>query len=463
MKKILSLILVLFILCPCLTVFASGNTFRLADLNLSVDIPSDLVTFTRDIKQNDPNLDLFGLSKAQMDSMMKDGNIYLNAIDPDVAFEVVVTKIESPLNDFFYLSNTELGVLASSFTDGYKGTGLTVIKHEIYEHPQAKFIKIYIKQPNGNSTAYGLQYYTVYDGKAINFTIHSYTGSLTSKNEATIKQIVDSVVFDISPVKDTGKDTPQFTYSDSKSGVSFTVPANWEKENLSQERETLDVKFVSTKEKGCTIMYGSTDMWAAASADDRKGYSRADINNSIFTKDDIAELNGIPSSQVSMVTLGGKEYYKVTQEKNNDIYGINVSYSTTVLTRIDNGVMYTFYFLGSNSSQQYTEFEKMVGSVVYPASSNSSGGTIAVICIIAIIFLLVTVIVIRKKQQKEKTHISASKQMPEMPPIEKASETPKSETIPARFDEVSFCHHCGTQLPAGSDFCFKCGTKVVKE
>ena len=101
MKKILSLILVLFILFPCLTVFASGNTFRLADLKLSVDIPSDLVTFTRDIKQNDPNLDLFGLSKAQMDSMMKDGNIYLNAIDPDVAFEVVVTKIESPLNDFF--------------------------------------------------------------------------------------------------------------------------------------------------------------------------------------------------------------------------------------------------------------------------------------------------------------------------------------------------------------------------
>lgn len=375
MKKILSLILVLFILCPCLTVFASGNTFRLADLKLSVDIPSDLVTFTRDIKQNDPNLDLFGLSKAQMDSMMKDGNIYLNAIDPDVAFEVVVTKIESPLNDFFYLSNTELDVLASSITDGYKGTGLTVIKHEIYEHPQAKFIKIYIKQPNGNSTAYGLQYYTVYGGQAINFTIHSYAGSLTNKNEATIKQIVDSVVFDVSPQKKVAKETPAFVYTDKKSGASFTVPANWEQAELSKERDTLDVKFTSTTEEGCSILYGCVDMWQLASDEERKGYTRSDIDNTAMSKEDFAEYSGVPASQVKVETISGKEYYKVTRDQTTEMYGFSISIPTTIVMRIENAYMYTFHFSGDTSSPQYQDFLSLIGSMQYPMDNKSTSST----------------------------------------------------------------------------------------
>ena len=134
------------------------------------------------------------------------------------------------------------------------------------------------------------------------------------------------------------------------------MPANWEQGNLSKERETLDVIFSSTQESGCSIMYGSVDVWAAASAEDRKGYTRADIDNSIFSKEDIAEINGIPVSQVELITLGGHDYYKATTDKKSDVYGISVALSTTTMTRIENGIMYTFYFTGDTCLNYISSF-----------------------------------------------------------------------------------------------------------
>ena len=461
MRKAVTLLIAVLLLCPCLTVCAAENAYRLDDLGLSVDIPSDLIVFTRNIKHDDPNLKEFGLTKDQVDSMMKDGNIFLNALDPNVAFEVVVTMIESPLNDFYYLSNTELSVFASTLADGYEGSGMDYIKSEIYEHPQAKFIKIYIKQPSGNGTAYGLQYYTVYDGKAINFTIHSYSGSLTSKNEALIRQIVDSVVFDISPQKEAKKETPPFTYTDPENGTVFTVPANWEQGNLSKERETLDVIFSSTQESGCSIMYGSVDVWAATSAEDRKGYTRADIDNSIFSKEDIAEINGIPVSQVELITLGGHDYYKATTDKKSDVYGISVALSTTTMTRIENGIMYTFYFTGDTSSAQYSEFEELVSSAIYPTTTGESGA-FSIIPIVAVVFVAVAVVILVAKKKKTIEN-SAPIQAPTSSLTTAESVPVKSPASNQATEGALFCHMCGTRLPAGSDFCYKCGAKVIKE
>lgn len=465
MKKAISLILVVLLLFPCLTAYASGNSYRLNDLGLSVDIPSDLITFTRNIKQNNPILEEFGVTKAEMDSIMKDGNIYLNAFDSSIAFEIVVTMIDSPLNDFYYLSNTELSAFVSTFADGYKGTDITFIKSEIYEHPQAKFAKIYVKQPYVGGTAYGLQYYTVYDGKAINFTIHSYSGSLTSKNETLIKQIVDSVKFDISPQKKPAKETPPFTYTDKTSGASFTVPANWEQVPLSKERDIIKAKFLSTQEEGCTITYGCADVWTEASAEDRKRYTRSDMNNSFLSKEEIAEINGISVSQVELVILGGKDYYKFTQEKMNDVYGINISCPITELTRIDNGYMYTFCFLGSTASIQYSEFENMVSSMSFPTTAASFDvSTIKTVTVVgsAVVFIAmgVTIWATRKNKKVSNSEPVQSHDIlqPEKEPIPSIDQNSSTAT-----EEVFFCHMCGTRLHAESVFCHKCGTKVIKE
>lgn len=465
MRKAISLILVVLLLFPCLTAYASGNSYRLNNLGLSVDIPSDLLTFTRNIKQDDPILEEFGMTKAEMESMMKDHNYYLDAWDYYAEFEIAVSMTDSSLNDFYYFSNTELSAFLSALVDRYIEIGITVIKSEIYEHPQAKFAKIIFEQSSKGETLYGLEYYTVYDGKAIDFTMYSYSGSLTSKNETMIKQIVDSVKFDISPQKEPAKETPPFTYTDKISGASFTVPANWEQVPLSKERDFVKAKFSSTQEEGCTITYGCADVWAEASAEDRKGYTRAGMNNSFISKEDIAEIYGISVSQVELVTLGGKDFYKVTQEKMNDVNGINISCPITELTRIDNGYMYTFCFLGSTSSAQYSEFENMISSMSFPTTAeNFDVSTIKPIIEVgvAVAFIAVGVTIWATRNNKK---VSNSEPVQSRDILQPAKEPipPIDQTSSTATEEVFFCHMCGTRLPAESVFCYKCGTKVIKE
>lgn len=375
MKRIFSIILLLTIAISISTTAyaASSKTYILDDLGMSIDIPSEYVVFTRNISDNDPNLSIYGLNKDDISELMESGNIFLNAWDDVVNFEIIVTMIDSPISDFNLMSDTMLNTLASSFKTEYANSGVTVEKYEIYQHDQAKFIKIYINQPNGTDKAYGLQYYTVYDNKAINVTMHSYSGKIDSEKESILKSIVSTVHFDKSPMlPETVAETNSFVYKDKETGCEFTVPANWSQESLSQDREFLDVKFTSNKDQGLSILYGSSDIWAEMSSSERKGLSRSDVNGSMFSSEEWAEIMGVDQSKVSTVSYGGKEYYKYVLTSTSSTYGINIDVTMTCLMRIENGYAYTFQFSGDSKNAYHKDFESLVGSVKYPAVENTS-------------------------------------------------------------------------------------------
>lgn len=376
MKRIMQSLLIIIcfvIVMPTHGFAASSSTYDLDELNMSIDIPDDYVVFTRDINSNDPNLSAYGLTKDNMSSLMESGNIYLNAWDKDVNFEIIVTMIDSSLGDFNQFSDTTLSAFASSFESEYKNMGITYLKSEKYQHEQAKFIKIYINQPNNGSTVYGLQYYTVYGSKAINVTIQSYSGKIDSAKEATLKTIVDSVFFWNEPAKTAiPKESDPFKYSDSKTGASFTVPANWTEGTLTEEREYIDAKFTSNFEEGLSIIYGSNDVWSEFSAGDKVGLTRADIDNSIITIADIAEMLGTAANNVTTIKCGGKEYYKAEVTSKQSAYGLNISVTITYLYHVENGYIYSFQFSGPSGSEYYGDFETLLNSVNYPAIATSS-------------------------------------------------------------------------------------------
>ena len=201
MKRSLMVFLILclafILLSPA--AFAAGNSYKLDELGMSIELPQDYVVFTRDIKSNDPNLSAYGLTRDALYSLMVDGCIYLNAWDKDLNYEIIVTMTDSPLEDFNLYSDTTLTDLASSAEEEYRNYGITYIKSELYQHSQAKFIKIYISQQSNGSTVYGLEYSTVYNRQAINITLQSYSGKINSDKEAILKKIVDSVCFDTAP------------------------------------------------------------------------------------------------------------------------------------------------------------------------------------------------------------------------------------------------------------------------
>lgn len=222
------------------------------------------------------------------------------------------------------------------------------------------------------------------------------------------------------PVSEPGEDTDSFVHTDTDSGVTFTVPANWKQEAFSKDREFIDVKFVSTKDNGCTMIFGSTDIWALMSASDKVGYTRAGLNNSAFTKSDIAEMYGTTADKISVVTYNGVQYYKGEKDYSVDTYGIDLSVSMTQLVYIDNGWMYIFQFGGTSSHKLYSNFESLLNSVQYPTVSNVSGvdsanntpsgtdnsddssGVVAVIVLLIIIAVIVIPVILSRKKNAEK-------------------------------------------------------------
>ena len=361
----------LFLVVLCLLLSAVTNaaerTHIVEELGMSIKLPSNMVVFTRDIDENDPNLAAYGLTKNAMQQLMTDGNIYLNAWVEDASYEIIVTMIDSPLMDYNLYSNTILETLGTSLESEYRNAGIILESFELYQHGQAKFFVLNISQPNGNSTAYGLQYHTVYADKVINITLQSYEGEVDQDKKAILKDIVDGIEFNTDPQKkNETAPTDAFVYVDTLSGMEFTVPENWVKENLSKDREFLSAKFISNEEEGLCILFGSEDMWSSLSENDKKGLSRKDLNNTLLTKSDYAEMCGCSASDVEMVSFAGKEYFCAEASSTEDVYGLTITATMTQYLRCENGYMYIFQFGGTRDSEHYGDFELLMDSVVYP-------------------------------------------------------------------------------------------------
>ena len=486
MKKFLSTLWIFFLVFCFLPLpaFAASDTYELDELGMSIEIPSDYVVFTRDVRSDDPNLSAYGVTKDELSSLMLERNVYLNAWDKDINYEIIVTMTESQLVDYNQLSDTTLNGLVSALDTEYAAMGITLIRSDIYQHSQAKFAKIYISQPNNGETAYGLQYNTVYGGKAINITLQSYSGKIDASKETIIQIIVNSVHFDNEPqYSESPAQTEAFTYTDKDSGMTFTVPANWVEAPANEENKTVHARFTSNLENGLSIAFLCQDLYeldeykTELSATERFLLSRDMIGNDAFTKADVAELYGCEEKDVAMVTYGGKEYYSAETVATTVSHGLTLSLPMTYLVRCENACMYAFVFNGHSSSEYFRDFENLVSSVTYPefeddgAIRNQTLVAYLLLAVIVLIALCVLIVFICRsairKNKARQTNGSMTEDLPvktEVEPITDVSPirmpTSPEFRVSRGGDSIAFCHRCGNRLMSGSRFCNRCGTKV---
>ena len=243
MKKAISLLgaIIILLSIPVVSV-AAQNEYKLPDVGITIVIPDGNYVLTRDISSSDPALTFFGMSKTDCLSFMEERNIYLNAVNSDVTKEIVVTMTENIISDLNLLPNSSIDTMLSSLIDTYSQAGITIDSSDYYQHEQAKFIVFGIHQNGTDGLIYGKQYFTIYNYKAINVTFYSYDGPLSDWDNIINLSTISGIKFSTPPQKQApAAKTEPIKYTDPKTGVSFTVPANWIQEETNKPRETIDV------------------------------------------------------------------------------------------------------------------------------------------------------------------------------------------------------------------------------
>ena len=463
-RKLPSMLVLLFLIFFTLQTYATSNTYKLDELGLEISIPSTYDVITRDTPVSSPIFKELGISGKELIEQFKTTFIYLNAIPKGVTSEeIVVTMAPNDINNFSVLSATSLKMFASSWISTYEELGFNISKYDVYEHSQAKFVRFYFEDTVNSVN--GLQYYTIYNGKAINFTIRSYSGGITSTQEQAIKNIVDTIKFDTPPVEiPSGVETEAFIYTDTKTNTKFTVPANWYEKELFKERDAIDVKFVSSKEEDMTIMYGSIDFWAMLTEEEKVGFSRSDMNTSALSSEDIeylASMLGVDKGEISKVKYNGVEYYQFTIKGSTELYGFDFTLEMVHTVRLDNGWAYWFQFGGTSDSIYFADFEALLNTVQYASNSsvgllnsdtndrlsddNNSSDYLSRVVIVALLIGIILVLLWYNRKDDEQDEENSN------------SDSVLNETYDSR--ETIKCSNCGSELTRDSLFCHICGAK----
>lgn len=165
-------------------------------LYMSLDIPSQLLTVTRETKRTDEVFSKLKKTYEETIRDMKDANCYLIAYPEDFSFELTVemhTDNESKeIYDFNLLTEDQLRAVKDSLSS----SGLYhSVSHPA--HTQAIFFNLGIEYDDESGKKYyGAQSYTIINGMQITITLTTFNGEdLTPEQYSMATQILKSVKF----------------------------------------------------------------------------------------------------------------------------------------------------------------------------------------------------------------------------------------------------------------------------
>jgi len=155
-----------------------------------------------------------------------------------------------------------------------------------------------------------------------------------------------------------------FIYTAGDESVSFRVPEGWERVPSLEADDIGLIVFQSKYEEGA-ISYISTDVWDALIKHEKKGVTRADINQNYFTTEDIAAFINAKAEDVRIKTYSGTEYFTAPVMSFEEIDGEYTTILHYFAIHIRNGIIHCFIFTGDKDSDGYKSFKTVMASAVY--------------------------------------------------------------------------------------------------
>ncbi len=478
MKKLIqaTFLLALLLAFSTLSLAADGGVHYLEELDLTVEIPSGYTVFTRTTPLDDPDQAVWGFAPGEIQGVLSDSDSYLFAVDETQSTYLEILMTPGLTDDYHQLSDDLLNACASGIEAVYKARNITSSGMEKHQHKQAVFLVFHLEYQDEGMPVFGTNYDTVYAGKRIYISLTSYSGPISDTQRAFVNAVLDSATFGTDPVPQEPP-APQepsvvpkpFLYTDSFSGLQFTVPAHWTQEPKTEQGQFDVASFVSTSLESVNIRYVSEDLYSSEefldvfTPEELASLPRAAVDNALFDaladtslRNIFANLCSGEITNLFKTSYGGKEYYRVDALIAKELFGYSYTSPGVILLRLENGYLYMFYFTGSDQSPYFADFEVLVESASYPAvsvpdqptqqeppakptpaapDSSTSGNSFPFLLLIVPILALLSIILaaMMRKKQKAKTHAS-----------------------------YRFCHKCGAALSDNDYFCVSCGASIPK-
>lgn len=185
--------------------YAAGDTnnFKFSDIDLSVNVPKELICFTRTTTNNNSYLEKLGVNEASvLTNNMIANKIYLEAVPEDVGYEIVVygNTASKNLGNLNELSEDELNSLYNEYVASQSAINNDNIKEELESSELIKINDIpyfvtNIHSVSNDVTVYSQKYYTVVRGYIYTYAIQSKTNRVSEDMTANAKSIISSASY----------------------------------------------------------------------------------------------------------------------------------------------------------------------------------------------------------------------------------------------------------------------------
>lgn len=250
------------------------------------------------------------------------------------------------------------------------------------------------------------------------------------------------------------------TYYEPKTGASFTLPDGWTQSPLYEEREFIDVKYLSPSGESY-LMYGCIDLWDYMSAEVKASYVRGEINSDFFSEEEVADFfAGTFYDKVRKENIASNDYIVLESKLDYSIYGVTDDYYVYYAIFVQNGYAYSYQLYTIIDDVSWNDFKSFLSNVNYPEepsyidvqSSRLSKRIVAAAVFAAFSIGIVFFIkrIKRKKAIKKPGNIVKTEEL-----SIKTTKTTADKTR-ENADTIN-CPVCGRVLPSDSKFCSFCG------
>lgn len=199
MKKLISLFIsLIFVVVLGIPAFATSKECSLKEIDLTVYIPEDFITLTRDIKKDDPALEKFNYkTPEQVNDEFEENSVYLNTSPKNGDYGITITAIQTKMSkSIFNLSKYKDKHIQKTIDKAKKKLKKQVklTDSKIYKNNKITYI-VFQGKIEKNGLMYLTQYLTFYNGKQYAFNMYTFNKKPTQQALDIQKEIVNTSKF----------------------------------------------------------------------------------------------------------------------------------------------------------------------------------------------------------------------------------------------------------------------------